>query len=78
MNLKSVAFGTAGLVLTDRYQPYGGAYRGPLNKMAIGLIGPMVGMDNHDMFTVGVKEGLATLVTGYLGAGAAPSGGDTL
>ena len=82
LTLKNVAFGTAGLIVTERFQPYGGAYRGPLNKVLIGIAGPMMGMDNRDMLTVGVKEGLATLVGGYLGysTGGAPAsnGGEML
>ena len=71
LTLKSLAFGTAGIIATDRYQPYGGAYRPALNKVLIGVTGPMVGMDNRDMLTVGVKEGLATFVGGYLGGNGA-------
>ena len=78
LTLKSVAFGTAGLLVAERFQPFGGAYKPAIDKIAIGLVGPMVGMDNHDMLTVGVKEGLATFVDGFLGGSSSITGGDTL
>jgi len=71
LSIKSLAAGTVGLILTERYQPFGGIYKPAIDKMAIGLISPMIGMDNQDMLTVGVKEGLAKFVGGYLGGGAA-------
>jgi len=73
LSIKSLAAGTVGLILTERYQPFGGIYKPAIDKMAIGLVSPMIGMDNQDMLTVGVKEGLAKFVGGYLGGGAAAS-----
>lgn len=79
LTIKSVAFGTAGLIVANMYQPFGGAYKPAIDKIAIGLVGPMVGMGQHDMLTVGVKEGLATLVSGYLGGPRnAVVGGDSI
>lgn len=75
LSFKSLAAGTLGLILTDRYQPFGGVYKPAVDKIAIGIVGPMMGLDNQDMLTVGIKEGLARVVGGYLGGVAAPTNG---
>lgn len=75
LSFKSLASGTLGLILTDRYQPFGGVYKPAVDKIAIGIVGPMMGLDNQDMLTVGIKEGLARVVGGYLGGVAAPTNG---
>jgi len=71
LSFKGLAAGTLGLILAERYQPFGGIYKPAIDKIAIGLVAPMAGMDNHDMLTVGIKEGLAKVVGGYLMPGAA-------
>ncbi len=76
LSFKGLAAGTLGLILMERYQPFGGVYKPAIDKIAIGIVAPMVGMDNQDMLSVGIKEGLAKVVGGYLGMGvAAPANG---
>lgn len=67
--------GAGGLVVMQRYQPFGGAYKPAIDKIALGVVMPMVGMGNKDMLSVGIKEGIATLVNQYLGGAAiSPTG----
>jgi len=67
LSLKSVAAGSLGLMAMQRFQPFGGVYKPAIDKIALGILLPMVKLDNQDMLTVGIKEGLATLVNQYLG-----------
>lgn len=67
--------GVGGLIVAQRYQPFGGAYKPAIDKIALGVVLPMIGMDNRDMLSVGIKEGIATLVNSYLGGGEAVSSG---
>lgn len=79
LTIKGVAFGTAGLMVAQRFQPFGGEYKPAVDKIAIGLVGPMVGMGQHDMLTVGIKEGLATLANSVLGGPTGTAmGGDSI
>lgn len=66
--------GVGGLIVAQRYQPFGGAYKPAIDKIALGIALPMIGMDNRDMLSVGIKEGIATVVNQYLGGGAGPTG----
>ena len=69
------AAGAAGLVVMQRYQPFGGSYKPAIDKIALGVVLPMVGMGNKDMLSVGIKEGIATIVNQYLGGAAiSPTG----
>jgi len=62
----NLAVGAGGLLLAARFQPFGGAYKPALDKVATGVALNAVGMDNSDLITVGLKEGIATLANGYL------------
>ena len=79
LTLKSIAVGAGGLVALQKFPVLGfaGAYKSAADKIAIGVIGPMLGADNHDMLTVGIKEGLATFVGGFLGGSQQISVGGT-
>ena len=69
------AVGAGGLVVMQRYQPFGGSYKPAIDKIALGVALPMIGMGNKDFLSVGIKEGIATLVNQYLGGGAiSPTG----
>lgn len=70
-----LAVGTAGLIVAQRYQPFGGQYKSAIDKIALGIVLPMIGMGNQDMLSVGIKEGIATVVNTYLGGGAGTTGG---
>jgi hypothetical protein len=70
--------GAAGLILMQRYQPFGGVYKPAIDKIAIGVTMPMVGLDNRDMLSVGIKEAIATLANSYLGGSTKLNGGDSL
>ena len=69
LNWKSLAVGTAGLVVAQRFQPFGGAYKPAIDKIAVGAIASMAKMDNMDLVTAGIKEGVATLVNQALQGG---------
>jgi len=66
LSLKSIAAGSLGLMAMQRFQPFGGIYKPAIDKIALGIVLPMVKLDNQDMLTVGIKEGLATLANQYL------------
>jgi len=70
LSLKSIAAGSLGLMAMQRFQPFGGVYKPAVDKIVLGIILPMIKLDNQDMLTVGIKEGIATLANQYLGAGA--------
>jgi len=78
LSLKSIGIGTAGLIVAQRFQPFGGAYKPAVDMLAVGLAGGALHMGQHDMLTAGVKVGLATLANGYLGGSMGTGGGDTL
>ena len=69
------AVGAGALIAAQRYQPFGGQYKPAIDKIALGVILPVVGMGNKDFLSVGIKEGIATVVNGYLGGGAVTNGG---
>ena len=64
--------GAGGLVIMQRYQPFGGPYKPAIDKIALGMVLPIVGMGNKDMLSVGIKEAIATVVNSYLGGTALP------
>ena len=71
--------GAGALVVAQRYQPFGGQYKPAVDKILLGVALPMVGMDNRDFLSVGIKEGIATLANSYLGGGATvPTNGGSL
>ena len=75
LSVKNILAGTIGLILMQRYQPFGGQYKPAVDKIALGITLPIAGLDNADMLTVGVKEAVATLVNSYLGGGLGSGGG---
>jgi len=74
LSIKNLAVGAAALTIAKMFQPFGGNYKPAVDKIACGVILPAIKMDNNDLLTAGIKEGIATLVTGYL-SGAGYSGG---
>jgi len=79
LSLKGIATGTAGLVLTQRFNPFGGSYKPVIDKIGAGLALGMLKMDNADLISSGIKEGLAQVVNSYLGGSSGSTvGGDSL
>lgn len=66
---KGLLIGSVGLMAAQRFQPFGGAYKPAVDKIAVGLVGQAVGMGQSDLLSAGIKEGLATLASGFMGGG---------
>lgn len=79
-NLKELAAGAGALVVMRRYQPFGGAYKPSLDKVAAGVALNAIKLGNSDLVTSGIKEGLSVLVDSFLGGGLSigESGGGSL
>ena len=69
LSVKDMIAGTVGLIVAQRYQPFGGQYKGAVDKVATGLVLNVAKLDNKDLITAGIKEGLATLANSYLSGG---------
>jgi hypothetical protein len=69
LSVKNVVVGSLGLWLIRRLNPFGGMYKPAVDKVATGFVLGMAGMDNGDLITVGVKEGVATLADSFIGGG---------
>jgi hypothetical protein len=79
LNVKNMLAGTIGLLLAQNFQPWGGDYKPIVDKIAAGAGLSLVGLDNTDLVTAGVKEGIAYTVTKYLqGGGIGGSSGGML
>jgi len=74
LSLKALAAGSLGLMVMQRFQPFGGVYKPAVDKIALGIVLPMLKLDNADMLSVGIKEGIATLANQYLAGGLAGIG----
>lgn len=75
MTVKSLIAGSAALIVAQRYQPFGGPYKPAIDKVASGIVLNVAHLDNADLISAGIKEGVATLVNGYLGSGSVNVGG---
>jgi hypothetical protein len=78
--LKNALAGTVGLLLMQNFQPWGGDYKPIVDKVGAGAALSLVGLDNTDLVTAGIKEGIAYTVTKYLQGGGigGTSGGSML